>query len=54
MTELKGKVVNVDINDQMKSAYIDIFNVSNRFTCLTRRQRWAKTVHRRVLFGCVN
>jgi len=51
MTELKGKVVNVDINDQMKSAYIDYSMSVIVSRALPDVRDGLKPVHRRVLFG---
>jgi len=51
MEEFKGRVVNVDVNDQMRSAYIDYSMSVIVSRALPDVRDGLKPVHRRVLFG---
>lgn len=51
MAEFNGKIVNVDINDQMKSAYIDYSMSVIVSRALPDVRDGLKPVHRRVLYG---
>jgi len=51
MEEFKGKIVNVDVNDQMKTAYIDYSMSVIVSRALPDVRDGLKPVHRRVLFG---
>jgi len=51
MTEIQGKIVPVDVNDHMKSAYIDYSMSVIVSRALPDVRDGLKPVHRRVLFG---